>query len=134
VDIVDVAALSSVEHELSETITKLRALRAVRVQLQRPLVEWLGRLGYFKPLMRSVASHALHPGRREIIRLRDGSACRWCGSRDRIEVHHVIPWTWGGRDDSWNLVTLCFTCHRREAPFSAKAATYLASIEVPRCG
>ena len=46
---------------------------------------------------------------------RDGHTCQCCkGKRKdtKLEVHHIIYRSNGGRDDADNLVTLCHTCHK----------------------
>ena len=43
---------------------------------------------------------------------RDGGKCRTCGSRNRIQVHHIIPVKdGGGLCGPENLITLCGICH-----------------------
>lgn len=50
------------------------------------------------------------------IRTRDNHVCRCC-SRPRLEeekeldVHHIIPWRYGGSDHPLNLICLCSSCH-----------------------
>jgi 5-methylcytosine-specific restriction endonuclease McrA len=52
---------------------------------------------------------------RETVRRRDGDACRACGGRENLGVHHIIPLAEGGAPlDPDNLVTLCRLCHERE--------------------
>ena len=54
---------------------------------------------------------------REAVFKRDGGACRICGAREKIEVHHIRP----VRDvintlliyDIDNGITLCHECHSR---------------------
>lgn len=41
---------------------------------------------------------------------RDGRRCRYCGTRERLTVHHVTPRPQGTHDPR-NLVTLCASCH-----------------------
>jgi hypothetical protein len=43
----------------------------------------------------------------------DGFACRLCGSTDRIEAHHIVPWTAdvGQRYNPSNGITLCWHHH-----------------------
>ncbi|MFD7605165.1 HNH endonuclease [Streptomyces mirabilis] len=43
---------------------------------------------------------------------RDGFACVRCGSRDHLEVDHVIPIAQGGTWTLDNAQTLCQPCHR----------------------
>ncbi len=49
----------------------------------------------------------------DAVLARDGWRCRapWCGSRNRLTVHHVIPRSRGGPWALWNLLTLCGDCH-----------------------
>jgi hypothetical protein len=48
---------------------------------------------------------------------RDGRSCRICGSSPadnvhvQLELHHVIPFAYGGLTDEKNLITLCHACH-----------------------
>ena len=37
--------------------------------------------------------------------------CHRCGSRKRLNVHHIIPVSAGGTRDPKNLVVLCHKCH-----------------------
>lgn len=39
--------------------------------------------------------------------------CYFCGSRDDIERHHVIPRRFGGPDREDNLVDVCHDCHMK---------------------
>jgi len=39
--------------------------------------------------------------------------CYNCGeSQGKLDVHHIIPLSAGGTNESWNLMTLCESCHR----------------------
>ncbi len=40
-------------------------------------------------------------------------ACSTCGSRDNIELHHIIPLAAGGTNDYYNLINLCHDCHMK---------------------
>lgn len=44
---------------------------------------------------------------------RDKYTCQECGSTERLEVHHIIPYLESEDDSLENLVTLCKTCHLR---------------------
>jgi len=49
---------------------------------------------------------------RELVRRRDGHACRRCGSTENLEAHHVKPLSEGGAAyDPANLLTICAACH-----------------------
>jgi len=45
------------------------------------------------------------------IMARDGGKCRCCGSRKRLELHHIVPRVDGGESTARNLITLCRACH-----------------------
>ena len=57
------------------------------------------------------------PNWREIsekAKKRDGYKCRKCDSTDRLEVHHIIRVSRGGRTILANLITLCHACHKKQ--------------------
>lgn len=62
------------------------------------------------------------PGRDEagkVLRLeiliRDGAACRYCGTTDgAMQIDHIKPCAKGGTIDPWNLQTLCAQCNRHK--------------------
>lgn len=45
---------------------------------------------------------------------RDGWRCVFCGSRKRLTLDHVYPWSLGGPDTEDNLQTLCRSCNSRK--------------------
>ncbi|WP_353963744.1 HNH endonuclease signature motif containing protein [Streptomyces sp. NBC_00237] len=45
---------------------------------------------------------------------RDGYACAACGSREELEVDHIIPIAKGGTWELENAQTLCKTCHKEK--------------------
>ncbi len=48
---------------------------------------------------------------RKKVHARDGHRCRCCGSVHSLHVHHIIPWSCGGRTRKKNLITVCRRCH-----------------------
>ena len=38
--------------------------------------------------------------------------CHRCGSREKLQVHHIIPTRQGGTREERNLVVLCSSCHK----------------------
>ena len=65
------------------------------------------------PLEIGRRSRAIPPRLRRWILHRDGSACTvaGCTSRYRLQIHHIIGWSEGGRTDPENLTTLCWFHH-----------------------
>jgi len=57
--------------------------------------------------------HRLH---HELIDVEDRPCA--CGSRDRREIHRIIPGYQGGEYTEYNVAVLCFTCHRKAHPNS----------------
>ena len=55
-------------------------------------------------VMRAVMQHDVH--------------CRWpgCTSTAGLEIHHIVPRSWGGTDDINNLVVVCAPHHRQLVP------------------
>jgi hypothetical protein len=68
--------------------------------------------------------------RRLVLRIvaRDGPRCLWCNAGDPLELHHLIPRSWGGPNEDWNRVLLCRPCHAQEKPFSPHSARRLISL------
>lgn len=72
----------------------------------QPATKW----GVFILLMDSLYGTNWIGDRKAALR-RDGHKCVYCGSRHRLQVHHIRPLTRGGTNDVNNLVTLCHDCH-----------------------
>lgn len=49
--------------------------------------------------------------RRFVLHRDGGCTADGCNSRYRLQVHHKVPWSEGGRTDADNLVTLCWFHH-----------------------
>lgn len=54
--------------------------------------------------------------KRQIIYERDGYKCLKCGEKDlsKLTLDHVIPISWGGKDNIKNLQTLCGNCNHKK--------------------
>ena len=44
---------------------------------------------------------------------RNGWRCQFCGSMQRLQVHHLKLRSQSGGDEEQNLITLCAECHAR---------------------
>jgi hypothetical protein len=66
-----------------------------------------------EPMRYGRRSRAVPPSLRRAVVHRDGNRCviDGCDSRSRLQVHHVVPWSHGGRTDPSNLITLCWYHH-----------------------
>ncbi|HEX5588208.1 MAG TPA: DUF222 domain-containing protein [Acidimicrobiia bacterium] len=62
-------------------------------------------------------SPALSPKITRAVPLRDGH-CRWpgCDRRVGLQVHHLVPRSWGGTDDISNLASVCWGHHPQLVP------------------
>src|SRR5713101_1088096 len=60
------------------------------------------------PIRMGTRGSALSPKIARAVLLRDGH-CRWpgCERRTGLQVHHLIPRSWGGSDDIANLAAVC---------------------------
>jgi hypothetical protein len=45
------------------------------------------------------------------IKERDNNTCRFCGSVEDLQVHHLTPRALGGDNHEDNLICLCSGCH-----------------------
>ncbi len=65
------------------------------------------------PLGVGPARRAVPPRLRRFVIARDGGMCTadGCGSRHRLQVHHIVPRSKGGTDDPAGLGTFCWYHH-----------------------
>jgi hypothetical protein len=43
--------------------------------------------------------------------IRDNHTCQDCGSLDKLEIHHIVPVSQGGKNTLDNMKTVCHDCH-----------------------
>ncbi|MBU0978199.1 MAG: HNH endonuclease [Nanoarchaeota archaeon] len=41
------------------------------------------------------------------------SVCKFCGTTQKLCIHHILPIKQGGTNDSSNLIHLCLSCHSK---------------------
>lgn len=54
---------------------------------------------------------AAHMRAQRLGRDRDLNTCQVCGSRERVEGHHIIDHYFGGSATTGNIISLCHNCH-----------------------
>jgi len=65
-----------------------------------------------RPVTVTDGNRAIPPAIRDFVLNRDqGCTIDGCGSRYRLQPHHVIPWAGGGSHDADNLTTVCWYHH-----------------------
>lgn len=62
-----------------------------------------------------VRTKPLSAHRKKKVRERDGYACVLCGSRERLEVDHIVRYIDGGSNEMSNLRLLCRKCHGKRS-------------------
>lgn len=49
---------------------------------------------------------------RRAVYAADGHRCCWCGAVENLQIDHIRPWSLGGLNALWNLITLCRRCNK----------------------
>ena len=62
----------------------------------------------------SIGRPGISPLTRRTVFQRDEFKCRLCGSGDRLELDHIVPFSRGGKHDESNFQTLCKPCNRKK--------------------
>ncbi|MEX0863295.1 MAG: DUF222 domain-containing protein [Acidimicrobiia bacterium] len=101
------------------------------------IIEVIGITEHGKPLSLGRRTRAIPRRLRHHILHRDtGCTVEGCTSRYRLEIHHVIPWSHGGRTDPHNLITLCWYHHQiavhREGLHIVRRGTSRVRLKRPR--
>lgn len=55
---------------------------------------------------------AAHAKAQKAGRERDHGVCQICGSKERVEGHHIFDYSFGGAAHKDNIITLCHKHHR----------------------
>jgi hypothetical protein len=65
------------------------------------------------PMSYGRRTRSIPPALRRAILHRDANRCTadGCNSRNRLQTHHITPWSQGGPTDPDNLITLCWYHH-----------------------
>ena len=86
---------------------------AIEAILCNGIVEVTAKTADGRPLALGRRSRIIPPRLRRFITHRDGGVCTiaGCTSRYRLQVHHIVPWSQGGRTDPDDLTTLCWFHH-----------------------
>lgn len=63
-------------------------------------------------LRRPVSNHSGVPQSVvDLVQLRDGGRCRFCGTPNDVHLHHIEYRSEGGPHTDWNLMSLCLQHH-----------------------
>jgi len=104
---------------VSQKSVKDRIHRAI--SLARKLAKGIDRadrtyrkLVHLKTEVRPASRNHLSASKRKRILLRGKGRCVKCGSRENLEIDHVVPLARGGSNRLENLQLLCQDCNRRK--------------------
>ena len=104
---------------MSQKSVKDRIHRAI--SLARKLAKGIDRadrtyrkLVHLKTEVRPANRNHLSASKRKRILLRGKGRCVKCGSRENLEIDHVVPLARGGSNRLENLQLLCRDCNRRK--------------------
>lgn len=88
--------------------------RALEGLLCDATLEVVAVFGQGQPMRYGRQTRSIPPSLRRAIIHRDGNRCAidGCRSRNRLQVHHIIPWSQGGPTDPENLLTVCWYHHQ----------------------
>jgi 5-methylcytosine-specific restriction endonuclease McrA len=78
---------------------------------ERAWREWRRAGGAVAP---AAVRERISPAVRGIVWRRDGGQCVRCGSVEKLELGHIIPWSLGGSDTEENIQLLCQWHNRSE--------------------
>lgn len=86
------------------------------------------------PVVRTSADRVQLPKWLRIAVLkRDGFCCKFCEALNtQFEIDHIIPWSAGGPDASWNLRTLCKPCNQGRSNWNRRYDRWAMPI-IPVC-
>ena len=71
-----------------------------------------GRGGYCKTCRRAMQQQSNFQAMCDRLLKRANYVCALCGSKNKINVHHILPRTMRGNDGENNLIVLCRNCHK----------------------
>ncbi len=96
-------------HELSGFIDQCQRWGITDRGQEKALDDWIDLLERWPFLGRAPTGTLSHHQRQKTL-VRGRFVCTMCG-RPAKEVHHKVPRSKGGKNDSGNLVVLCRECH-----------------------
>ena len=111
--------LRRVHHKIGPQAVVTGVDEDIAIDLKEELEHWGGKVRVKEDALVQVR----HNGHREPIPervrhevwRRDGGQCVDCGSRERLEFDHIVPWSKGGANTARNLELRCESCNRKKA-------------------
>ncbi|WP_254862266.1 HNH endonuclease [Halovivax gelatinilyticus] len=95
--------------ELKSAFPYLRANTKLVTEATDSSISYANKFKYIPG--KGVANRETKSKRRDEVLERDDNTCVSCGSEDELQVHHIIPRSQGGKNETANLATLCADCH-----------------------
>jgi len=76
---------------------------------------WLIILLSFLSLFSFSQSRYISQTTKKIVYTRDGGICNCCGSSEKLEYDHIVPYSCGGQSIVSNIQLLCQKCNRSKS-------------------
>lgn len=133
-DVLESIELEREIHEGDEAETA-RVAEEIRTDLQRSHDKGLLNLSELSQCLQALGDEPL---RREVIPehvrhavwRRDQGRCVQCGSQDRLEIDHIVPFSRGGSNTERNLQLLCERCNRSKGATISRVRRTRSTIRV----
>jgi 5-methylcytosine-specific restriction endonuclease McrA len=85
-----------------------------KVRVDREYEQWRASQKRQREEEKSSRSRRIQQRVKEEVWRRDEGKCVKCGSRERLEYDHIIPFSKGGSNTARNIELLCEKCNRRK--------------------